>query len=319
LANAEERQDNGLGDELERFSFWLRYPPRGRRPKGDSTVRAYLYTARRFRVLLQGAEPDQAVAEAFVRQLEEPGNSPRSIGRHIHALRAYFAFKGLPLDLGAPAFQKRLPRWLTDEEWAHLLQAAERPLWDRNLPERARVKALFHRVALMVYGGAGLRLSEGCALRREHVDPSGYIRVLGKGGEEDIVPVEDSMVRAIQEWLAVHESPWVFPGRGDGHLHPRTMQSAVRDLMLAAGLQDVRRAVHSLRHTVGADLRKRGADIRDIQDVLRHADIGTTQIYTHMAREELRKKLPRRFMEHNQTADAVVPNTEGQPKNRGGG
>ncbi len=51
------------------------------------------------------------------------------------------------------------------------------------------------------------------------------------------------------------------------------------------------RAVHSLRHTVGADLRKRGADIRDIQDVLRHADIGTTQIYTHMAREELRKKL----------------------------
>lgn len=56
-----------------------------------------------------------------------------------------------------------------------------------------------------------------------------------------------------------------------------------------------RRAVHSLRHTVGADPRKRGADIRDIQDVLRHADIGTTQIYTHMAREELRKKLPRRF------------------------
>ena len=59
--------------------------------------------------------------------------------------------------------------------------------------------------------------------------------------------------------------------------------------------EDIRRAVHSLRHTVGADLRKRGADIRDIQDVLRHADIGTTQIYTHMAREDLRKKLPRRF------------------------
>lgn len=296
MGDAKEKQDDGPGDELERFSFWLRYPPRGRRPKGDSTVRAYLYTVRRFRVLLQGDQPDQTAAEGFVRQLEARGNSPRSIGRHIHALRAYFAFKGLPLDLGAPAFQKRLPRWLTDEEWAHLLQTAERSLWDKNLPERARIKALFHRAALMVYGGAGLRLSEGCALRREHVDPSGYIRVLGKGGEEDIVPVEDSVVRAIQEWLAVRESPWVFPGRGDAHLHPRTMQSAVRDLMLAAGLQDVRRAVHSLRHTVGADLRKRGADIRDIQDVLRHADIGTTQIYTHMAREELRKKLPRRFI-----------------------
>lgn len=61
------------------------------------------------------------------------------------------------------------------------------------------------------------------------------------------------------------------------------------------------KAVHSsLRHTVGADLRKRGADIRDIQDVLRHADIGTTQIYTHMAREELRRKLPRRFLDSAQ-------------------
>ena len=118
---------------------------------------------------------------------------------------------------------------------------------------------------------------------------------MGKGGEEDIVPVEDSVATAIQEWVSTHESPWVFPGRGDGHLHPRTMQAAVRDLMVVAGLHDIRRAVHSLRHTVGADLRKRGADIRDIQDVLRHADIGTTQIYTHMAREDLRRKLPRRF------------------------
>ena len=74
------------------------------------------------------------------------------------------------------------------------------------------------------------------------------------------------------------------------------MQEAIRQLVVTAGIKDIRRAVHSLCHTVGADLRKRGADIRDIQDVLRHADIGTTQIYTHMAREELRKKLPRRFV-----------------------
>jgi site-specific recombinase XerD len=292
--------DDGLGGELDRFSFWLRYPPRGKRPKGDATVRAYLYTVRRFHHLLGGAEPSQQAAEEFVRELERAGNSPRSIGRHIHALQAYFAFRGLSLDLSPPAFSKRLPRWLTDEEWAHLLQTAERPLWDKNLPERARIKALFHRAALMVYGGAGLRLSEGCALRREDIDPLGYLRVLGKGGHEDIVPVEDSVVAAIHEWLAAHDSPWVFPGRGSGHLHPRTMQAAIKQLMVAAGIKDIRRAVHSLRHTVGADLRKRGADIRDIQEVLRHADIGTTQIYTQMAREELRKKLPRRFTDYRQ-------------------
>lgn len=82
------------------------------------------------------------------------------------------------------------------------------------------------------------------------------------------------------------------------------MQSAIRKVMVDAGITNIRRAVHSLRHTVGADLRKRGADIRDIQEVLRHADIGTTQIYTQMAREDLRKKLPQRFVEP-QAGDAT--------------
>ena len=153
----------------------------------------------------------------------------------------------------------------------------------------------FHRAVLIVYGGAGLRLSEGCALRREDIDSLGYLSVLGKGGEESIVPLEDAVLEAVQDWVATHESPWVFPGRGDGHPHARVMQAAVRDLIVRAGIRDIRRAVHSLRNTVGVDLRKRGTDIRDIQDVLCHASIGTTQIYTQMAREELREKLPTRF------------------------
>ena len=110
-----------LQEEPERFAFWLRYPTKGRRPMGDTTIRSYLYSARRFYQCLDGREPSQQGAEEFVRWLEDSGNSPRSIGRHIYALRAFFAFKGLDLDLGAPAFQKRLPRWLTDKEWTQLL------------------------------------------------------------------------------------------------------------------------------------------------------------------------------------------------------
>ena len=121
-------------------------------------------------------------------------------------------------------------RWLSDEEWTKLLAAAERPLWDQNLPERSRVRALFHRAVLLVYGGAGLRLSEGCALRREDVDPAGYIRALGKGGEENIVPVEDAVVDVIREWVAAQDSTWVFHGRGGGQLQPRSMQVTVRGL-----------------------------------------------------------------------------------------
>jgi len=78
-------------------------------------------------------------------------------------------------------------------------------------------------------------------------------------------------VEAIQDWVTTHDSPWIFPGRGGEHLHPRSMQAAVRNLMETAGIKDIRRAVHSLRHTVGADLRKRRADTfliwEDIDDV----------------------------------------------------
>ena len=115
------------------------------------------------------------------------------------------------------------------------------------------------------------------------------------------MPVEDAVVDAILAWVATRESRWVFPGRGDcHHLHPRSMQAEIRQLMVTAGVKDIRRTVHSLRHTVGADLGRRCANIRDIQDVLRHVSIGTTQIYTQMAREDPRRKLPRRFMSQGQ-------------------
>lgn len=280
--------------EFEDFAFSLRYPSKGR-AKGDNTIRAYLYTADRFLANLNGHKLDLQAARDFVRMLEESGNAPRSIGRHIYALRAYFTFKGLKLELGAPAYQKRLPRWLDDAEWLKLLQATERPLWDPLLPDYARHRALFLRAAVMVFGGSGLRLAAGSALQREDVNPRGYLRYLAKRGEWKLAPAEDAVILAIQEWTVTHESPWVFPGRGEGHISSRGMHQAIRDLLKHAGITNVSRPVHMLRHTMGADLRKRGADIRDIQDALGHANIATTQIYTQMATDDLAKKLPKRF------------------------
>ncbi len=92
-----------------------------------------------------------------------------------------------------------------------------------------------------------------------------------------------------------HDSPWVFPGRGDGHISSRGMHEAISKLLKHAGIRNISRPVHMLRHTMGADLRKRGADIRDIQEALGHANIATTQIYTQMATDDLAKKLPKRF------------------------
>ena len=286
-------------DEMEKFAFYLRYPPdvgkERRRPASDRTVVLYIYLVRRFQASLDGAAPTQDTVVSFVRGLEKAKSSPRTIALNVYALRAYFTFSGLgDLEVGAPAVPKRLPRWLSDAEWAKLLAEAVRPLASTNLPRRAKERALFYRAALLVYAGGGLRLSEGIGLRKEDVNPEGFLRVIGKGDIESLVPVEDSVIIAVQEWMATHESPWVFPGKNGSHLNRRTMQAVIHNLMTDAGIKDIRRCVHMLRHTAGAQLRAAGADIRDIQQLLRHADISTTQMYTQMAEQDLRKKLPKR-------------------------
>jgi integrase/recombinase XerD len=288
-------------ETLERFARWLRYPPevrgrRRRRAMSEGSITVYSDSLRRYLEFLEGQEPSAENAWDWVQQLEAGGLSPRTVGRHIYALRAFFVFLGRDLDLGPPAYARHIPRWLTSQEWLMLVTRAEAPLHQKGAPVKAKERALFLRAALFVYGGAGLRLAEGLGLRRDDVNPQGYLRVMSKGGHEDLVPVEDAVLTAIREWLATHRSQWVFPGRHEREpLDRRAMQGAMRKLMKEAGLKDVRRPVHTLRHTMGADLRKRGADLRDIQQVLRHTDISTTTIYTQMANEELRQRLPRRF------------------------
>lgn len=278
---------------LEDFRFWLTYPPRGRQAKSESTIQAYLYTVGRFLEFLGGREPDVSNVREFVEHLAE-NNSSRSVGRHIYALRDYFAHLGQDLDLSPPSYPKRLPRWLNADEWGKVLSTVEAPLMREHAPDRVLRRALFRRAALMVYAGAGLRLSEGCGLRRTDLR-DGYLTVLGKGGDEKTIPVEDAVVVSIEDWVLTHDSPWVFPGKNGSHLSPRTMQQVIQDILKEAGIENIHRAVHMLRHTAGADLRKRGADIRDIQQFLRHSSIQSTQIYTQMAASDLGQKLPRRF------------------------
>ena len=124
----------------------------------------------------------------------------------------------------------------------------------------------------------------------------GFLRVIRKGGNEDFVPVEDEVLRGIKDYMESRapNGVFVFPGKGhDKPMAPRTAQGIIKTLCRRAGLEDVH--VHSLRHTVGYQLRKAGASERDIQDVLGHQNIQTTKIYTHILAADLRKKLPKRF------------------------
>jgi hypothetical protein len=111
----------------------------------------------RYLDFLGDREPSPPNAREFVEKLAE-NNSSRSVGRHIYALRDYFAHLGQELDLSAPSFPQRLPRWLNSEEWDKVLTTVEAPLLKDSAPDRAVRRALFRRAALMVYGGAVQRL-----------------------------------------------------------------------------------------------------------------------------------------------------------------
>lgn len=276
--------------EMEAFEFALRYPGKGRRAKGDSTVKVYRQTVGKFLQFLAGEAPAREAAAEFVEMLEE-SNSPRSLARHIYALRAYFQWKGIELDMGAPVYRRPLPSLPSIVQWTALLQTAQKPLQTEKTSQAGKRRAVMLMAALMVYSAAGLRLSEGCKLRRVDIDPRGYLTVHGKGNRDDRVPVEMAVITALQDQIALHQSDWVFPGR-DGPLSPRQMQRLLGDLAGDCGIE-IPRFVHSLRHFRGRTLRTAGMDIRDIQSLLRHADIGSTQIYAHLEQSDLRKRMPR--------------------------
>jgi site-specific recombinase XerD len=294
--------------ELSAFDDYLRYGTDEELSKGPRTRRAYLYTVSIFGGYLEGRDPTPELAKAFIRSLEERGNGATSINRHIWALKSYFRF--LVQETGNPLLElkirglrteEHLPRYLRDKEWAHLLDVATFPIYDPALPDAARRRAKKELALLYAYCGGGLRLTEATHLGVEDIIEEGFLRVTRKGGHQDFVPVEDEVIRVFKEWLEAkgQNGRWIFSGKD--HEQPmaeRTAQGIIKALCRRAGLDDVH--VHSLRHTAGYQLRKGGAPERDIQDFLGHKNIATTRIYTHLANEDLKRRLPKRFSQARQ-------------------
>lgn len=292
--------------ELTAFDDYLRYGTDEERSKGESSRRVYGWTVERFRRFLHGRDPSPDLAREFVVNLEAT-NSPRSINRHIWALKSYFRFRksqGMPgqeFRLRGLTTEKKIPRFLRDEEWITLLGTATKPIYDSEAPDYARQRAKLELALLYAYCGAGLRCSEAVRLQLDDIADEGFVRVRRKGGQEDIVPIEDEVLRSFRDYIESREQNghYVFPGKDpDTHMAERTAQSIVKSLCRRAGLNDVH--VHSLRHTAGYQLRKMGANLRDIQDFLGHKNIATTTIYTQLAREDFRERLPKRFTQARQ-------------------
>lgn len=242
---------------------------------------------------------DSAAVAGYIDQLTRQGLSSRTIARRLSALRTFFRFlesegrlEGDPSALvHAPRLGQTLPKYLTRQEVVRLLE-----LPDTKTPLGKRDRAMLE----LLYS-SGLRVSELCAVKMQDLnDDLGFIRVFGKGGKHRMIPVGSQAMSAIREWieqgrslvLKSRSSAYLFvTGRGTA----MTRQAFWKNLSEYAKLAGFagRLTPHVVRHSFATHLLEGGADLRSVQTMLGHADIATTQIYTHVVRTRLRETVDR--------------------------
>jgi integrase/recombinase XerD len=211
--------------------------------------------------------------------------SAATVARRSAALRRFYGFlidEGLRRDdpsaaLPRPRRERPLPRILDEGEVSRIFEAAE----DRAASgEPGAVRNL---AILELLYGSGLRASELVTLPRSAVRPGQAFLILrGKGAKERLVPISTRAAQAVQRWLELApQGPWMFPG-GKSHLSRMRLFQIVRQLAADGGIAPDRISPHVLRHAFATHLLSGGADLRVLQSLLGHADIATTQIYTHV-------------------------------------
>lgn len=236
---------------------------------------------------------DRALLRRYLAHLTTRRYARRTIARKASSLRRYFHWarrRGLiaadpAAGLSAPSGSGRLPRVLRDDELRALLD-------DPPVDDPPAVRLRDDAVLELLYG-SGLRVSEVCGLRPGDVDLTARrLTVWGKGSAQRRVPLGEPAAAALAAWLrqgrpelATADSPAdrVFLGRRGGPLGPRDVRRLLDRRALAPTHP------HALRHTFATHLLDGGADLRSVQELLGHADVGTTQIYTHVSTERLRR------------------------------
>jgi len=227
--------------------------------------------------------------EGYLAELRAAGLSPATIGRRVAAVRSFFRHQTLlgaradnpAAEIELPRRRRTLPRTLSPAEAERLVEAANGTS-PRALRDRALVELLY---------GAGLRVSEAVGLDKSSVDLDGrLVRCIGKGSKERIVPVGRQAVTALRRYLSrgrpfldSRHRPELFLNAKGGALTRAGAFRILRQLAERAGLEPERVHPHLLRHSFATHLLEGGADLRSVQEMLGHADLATTELYTHVS------------------------------------
>lgn len=273
------------------------------------TIEAYQRDLKRFAGYLKGAgiRSFRAVRREhlvdFTQSLDREGLGSRSRARTLVSVRRLLRHQGIsgtagddPLEgLASPSFASPLPRTLRPDETASLIEAADAET-TIGLRDRCMLEVLY---------GSGLRVSELVSLRLGSVDRrSGVIRVFGKGRKERIVPLGTPALELLDHYLetarpvlakrSLPDCDAVFLTRTGRAMTRQNFFLRIRQIARVAGIASERVSPHVLRHAFATDLLEGGADLRAVQSMLGHADLATTEIYTHVSRSRLRETVERR-------------------------
>lgn len=263
-------------DVIEEFKTYLELEG-----KSPQTVRMYTYYVDRF--LKEVKTPSYRSALRFLAKLKQNGYSNKSLSLVVQALKAYFRFEGLEEEaerLKSPKVPRSLPKSLTKEDVRKLIQAVP--------PTRKR-----DRLIILLLYGTGLRVSELCNLKVEDVDFKRGILVVrgGKGAKDRIVPIPDFLLKELDAYLKTREdgSEYLFVEvrrTKKDRISPKTVWYLLKKYGSKAGIKVT---PHMLRHSFATHMLEKGVDIRVIQEILGHSNLSTTQIYTKVTVEHLKK------------------------------
>lgn len=224
---------------------------------------------------------------AFFEYLHKQNREITTIVRYMVTLRQFTRFlskeklihKDPLYNLTLPKLKRGLPEYLSEEEVLSLL----------NVPNTKTKKGLRDRLILELLYGTGMRVSELVTIKINQINSlAGFVMIMGKGRKERIIPIGEEALYWLKEYLKENNiKEYVFPGKNGKHITRQYVWKLIKECALKTGITSI--SPHSLRHSFATHLLLRGADLHSVQLMLGHSDISTTEIYTHITKDHLKK------------------------------